>query len=288
MGTFKHNKKRNTGLVYEFLVRHLSQSMIEKNSQVYQKTLGLIRKYYGEAAPLTEEHELFTVVQGTRGVSENAARRVLGEVQRQAAKQDVKKLDIKKSNLIKEINYSFSQGFWDLHRIPDYRLLATIQMVIDASRSEKRLTESVQNIQLEEGLVQYMTSKAEYTPPSPHTEDIDQLVMAITAKKFQEKYTKTLNGPQQVLLEKYIRAQVTGDQKPLFDVINEQMNKIPISLGKARTMKEFIEDPIMMKKLDEATTEWSNISSSGFHKLDETVEEIMLFQKLVEEIECDA
>jgi len=287
MGTFKHNKKRNSGLIYEFLVRHVSKSMIENDTSDYQKALVVIRKYFGDGTPLCEERELFDVVRTTRGVTENAARRILGEIQRAASQADAKKIEIKKSNLIKEINYGFGQDFWDAYRIPEYRLLATIQMVIDAARGQHNLTESVQNIQLEEGLVKYMTSSKEFAAPQQQKEDIDQLVMAMTAKKFQEKYTKSLSGPQKVLLEKYLRALVTGDQKPLFDVINEQMNKISKSLANARTMKEFIEDPVMVKKLDEASTEWSSISTSGFHKLDQTIEEIMLFQNLVEEIESN-
>ena len=127
--TFKHNKKRDTGLVYEFLIRKLSHAMINKNHDATQKTLEITRRYYGDGAPLSEERELFDVIRNARGLSESAARRVLGEIQRAAKEMDVKKIDIKKSNLIKEINYSFGKNFFFDYRIPEYRLLASIQMV---------------------------------------------------------------------------------------------------------------------------------------------------------------
>ena len=129
MGTFKHNKKRDTGLVYEFLVRKLSQTMVEKDTSSYQKTMDILRKYYGDGAILAEERELFDVIMNARGLSEVAARRVLGEVQRVAKSMDARKIDIKKSNLIKEINYTFGRDFFSNHRVPTYRLLASIQML---------------------------------------------------------------------------------------------------------------------------------------------------------------
>lgn len=284
MGTFKHNKKRNTGLVYEFLVRHLSQSMIDKNAQMYQKTLGVVRKYYGEGSILAEEHELFSVIQNTRGVSENAARRILGEVQRQAGRIDHKRLEIKKSNLIKEINHGFGQNFWDLHRIPEYRLLATIQMVIEAARSNKMLSESVQNIQLEEGLVNYMTSTNKFSPPVPPREEIDQLVMAITAKKFQEKYSKHLNKNQQVLLEKYMRFQVDGDEKKFGEYLNKRKSDMTETLNRYATMKEFVQDPGMMSRMNEAMKKFNSLPIGTN---DEFISEMMLFENLVEEVESD-
>lgn len=284
MGTFNHNKKRNSGLVYEFLVRRLSKAMIEKDDNIYQKTLGIVHKYYLAGAPIAEERELFDVVRNTRGVSENAARRILGEIQRTANRMDVKKIDIKKSNLIKEINHTFGMGFWDEHRIPDYRLLATIQMIIDASRSDQRLTESVQNIQLEEGVVQYMMSTREFSIVSAPKQDIDQLVMAITAKKFQEKYSHSLGDKQKVLLEKFIRFQVTGDDKPLFEHIQNEFKRVENALNKAMSMSEVKDDAVMSEKLNEA---YVKFTESGRRTLDEEVERLMLYQTLVEEIESN-
>jgi hypothetical protein len=284
MGTFNHNKKRNSGLVYEFLVRRLSRAMIDQNNPIYQKTLGIVHKYYATGAPISEERELFDVVKNTRGVSENAARRILGEIQRAAKYMDAKRIDIKKSNLIKEINHGFGQNFWDEHRVPDYRLYATIQMIIDAARSAQRLTESVQSIQLEEGLVRYMTSVTEFAVAPPPNQDIDQLVMAMTAKKFQEKYSHSLNPNQKVLLEKFLRFQVAGDEKRLFEHINSEHTRITKALESEMISKEASEDPIMKEKLTEA---YLRFTEGGHRTLDEEVERLMLYQKLVEEIDSD-
>src|SRR3990172_2102359 len=143
---FKHRRARNSGLVYEFLVRRLSKSMIDGDRGTYHKTLEVLNRYYSEGTVLSEERELFDVIKNSRCLTESAARRILTEVQKHARKMDARKIDIKKSCLIKEINYAFGKGFFAEHRIPDYRLLASIQMVIDACRNDSVLTESVSKI----------------------------------------------------------------------------------------------------------------------------------------------
>jgi hypothetical protein len=285
MATFKHNKKRNVGLVYEFLVRRLSSAMVSQDKQTYGKTLEILRKYYTDGNVLSEERELFEVIRNTRGVSENAARRILKEVQKQACKIDSKKCDIKKSNLLKDINYSFGRDFFAEHRVPEYRLLASIQMVIDGSRGDAMLSESVAKIQLEEGLIQYMTTKGDYSVKATATKgDIDQLVMKMVAKRFEEKYSKSLIGPQKMLLEKFIRYQVVGDAKPLVEMVMSEMKRINAALVEAKSMKEVIEDKVMGDKLEEAH---SKLLAHGALPLEKQVEDVMLYQKLVEEFKTN-
>jgi hypothetical protein len=282
MATFKHNKKRDCGLVYEFLVRQLSKAVIEKDQKTYKRALEIVKKYYGDGSPLSEERELFDVIRTARGLSENSARRVLGEIERHAQGMDAKKIDIKKSNLIKEINHTFGQDFFSVHRVPDYRLLASIQMVIDASRSQTRLTETVQKVQLEEGLVRYMTTRGSFQETGPQKSGVDSLVMAMVAKRFSEKYSSSLNTAQKVLLEKYIRFQVTGDSVPFTEFTLAESRRIAGALDRALLMKEVVEDPKMKQKLIEAR--------EGFRvgkTVDEDAEIMMTYQKLVEELESD-
>jgi hypothetical protein len=111
--------------------------------------------------------------------------------------------------------------------------------------------------------------------------------MRIVAKRFEEKYTDSLSGPQKKILEKYVRAQVTGDQEPLLKVLAEQTEVITGKLAQARTMKEFFEDKVMADKLEEVTDRWNGSIVHGSRGLDERVEEIMVFQKLIEELNTD-
>jgi hypothetical protein len=259
--------------------------MVEKDQSGYKKTMEIVRKYYGDGTPLSEERELFDVIRTARGLSEGSARRILAEIERHARGMDAKKIDIKKSNLIKDINYTFGQGFFTEHRVPDYRLMASIQLVIDAARQQGRLTESLQRVQLEEGLIRYMMSKGSFQESTHQRSEVDAVVMAMVAKRFDEKYSKSLSKNQKSLLEKYLRYQVTGDHKPLREFVMSESVRIRDALNKAMTMKEFIEDREMMKRLNEVQTKLTNFANGEFP--DERIEETMMYQKLVEEVESN-
>lgn len=287
MAQFKHNRKRNSGLVYEFLVRRLSKAMVDRDKGTYARTLEILRKYYGEGTVLAEERELFEVVRNTRGVSEQAARQILSEVQKYARKMDVRKVDIKKSNLIKEVNYAFGKGFFAEHRVPEYRLLASIQMVIDACRGGANLNESVSKIQLEEGLVHYMTTRGDFTVQPAARSEVDALVMRMVAKRFEEKYARSMIGSQKHLLERYIRYQVTGDRKPLDEFLAAEGQRGFQAIDRAAALPQVREDKVMSERLQEARRKLGDIMAESITKVDEAVEEMMLFQKLVEEIESD-
>jgi len=277
---FKHNKKRNSGLVYEFLVRRLGSQLVDQDQDGAHRTVEITERYFSDGEPLAEELELFRAITETRGVSAETARRVLGEVARQAAKQDAKVLDIKKSNLIKELNHTFGRDFFDKHRLPEYRLLASIQIYIDSHRG-KRLAESFQAIQLEDGMVKWMTS----VPPKPEKEPIekvDDLVCTMARKRFTEKYGDTLNVGQKALLESYVQSLVKENSADLQKKVNTDKNAIAKLLVGSYKMKEIQEDRVMKQRFVEAAKRLSELDAT---RTDEAViEEMMLFHKLAEEL----
>jgi hypothetical protein len=276
---FKHNKKRNSGLVYEFLVRRLGNQLVEQDRDGAVVTTELVERYFSPGEPLCNELELFKAIRDTRGVSKDTARRILGEVTRQAARQDVKRLDIKKSNLIKELNHTFGRDFFDKHRLPEYRLLASIQLYIDGRRG-KKINENFEAIQLEDGLISWMTSN----PPAKRDvdEQVDELVCTMAAKRFNEKYGNSLNGGQKSLLESYVRSLVTENVTALQKKVENDKNKIAKLLVSSYKMKEVQEDKVMKQRYVEATKRLAKLDTS---KADEnTIEEMMLFHKLAEEL----
>jgi hypothetical protein len=208
----------------------------------------------------------------------------MGEIQRHAKGMDAKVIDIKKSNLIKDVNYTFGQGFFSEHRVPEYRLLASIQQVVDAYRGSVALLESVSKIQLEEGLVRYMMTRGDFAEKVAQKSEVDQLVMQMVAKRFNEKYSGSLIGPQKVLLEKYIRFQVTGDERPMSEFIDFESLRISRAMDRAMAMKEVDADPEMRKKLVEAKERFDRPFTGPIEK---TVEDVMMYQKLAEEIDSD-
>lgn len=285
--SFKHNKKRNSGLVFEFLVRRVGLTMVDKDPESYVKALGVIKKYFGPGQPLAKEREIFDVIVKSRGLNEQAARRVLDEVKGYVGELDQRKIEIKKSNLIKDVHHTFGQDFFDVHRIPQYRLFASIQMLIEQYKNEaqrKNISEGVQRIQLEESLVKYMAS----TPTQPSTtargEKVDSLVAALAMKKFEQRYSGAMNEGQKKTLRRFMNYSMTGNKEQFEREMEEERGRLLENLQKSRDLACFKDDRIMSQRMDEALDSLrrlNNMSSEG------SVQEILLYQKLLQEIESN-
>ena len=284
--TFKHNKKRNSGLVYEFLVRRMGLSMVDKDPDSYEKALGLIKKYYSSGQPLAKEREAFEVISKSRGLNENTCRRVLAEVKRHVSGLDSKKIEIKKSNLIKEVHYSFGQDFFDVHRIPQYRLFASIQMLIEQYKksTSNNITEGVQKIQLEEGIVKFMMSTPETEQKVIRGEKVDSLVAAIAMKKFEERYSGSLNENQKKTLRRFMNFSMTGNSEQFNREMSEEKTALLETLKKSSDEKYFREDSVMKQRLNEAADKLNSLKDLTSES---SVQEILLYQKLVQEMTSD-
>jgi hypothetical protein len=281
---FPHNRKRNTGLLYEFLVRNMAHQAIEHDREGWKKSFNIVRNYFSPNSPLAKELELFDAVRSCRGMRESSARQVLREVVVHAKAMDQRKLEIKKSNLIKEINYTFGKDFFSKHRIPEYRLLASIHLLIEGSRVQGRLLEGVQRIQLEEAIMSYMMSipmKQEDVIP----EVIDGFVYSIAEERFEKKYGSTLSSTQRKLLEGFAVSMLSGDKKQLREHLLEEKVRMLSVLRSARTMQEVRSDEVMRARLEEAIVKLSSLNEGADPEC--VVEEMLLFERLTEELTND-
>lgn len=286
MSGFRHNKKRNSGLVYEFLVRRLASTVVDKDPESYLKAVSIVKKYFAEGQPLHQEKEIFEVISKSRNLSETSARNLLAEMKRCVQQLNTKKVDIKKSNLIKEINYSFGKDFFDVHRVPEYRFLASVQLLIELYRQEgeSRLSESAEKIQLEESLVKYMMSSPSQTSKQIRGEKVDGLVASLAMKKFEERYSGALCEAQKKTLRKFMNYSMTGNKEQFQREMLEEREGIMKKLQSSRNLKYFADDKVMAERMDEAIGHLSKLDEVTS---DSSVQDILLFHRLVQEINSD-
>ena len=62
MKTRSHNKKRNSGIIFELLLRHVSSRLIEEDTAGAQKALNIIEKYFKKGSELYKEFRLFNAL----------------------------------------------------------------------------------------------------------------------------------------------------------------------------------------------------------------------------------
>ena len=97
----KHSKFKNTGILFELLVRQITaDSMVDQNS----KALGLIKKFF-MSSELAKENKLYQSLVNSEQLNEQKANVVISTILDQSSKINRVKLNKEKFNLIKEIKF---------------------------------------------------------------------------------------------------------------------------------------------------------------------------------------
>ena len=68
-----HNKKRNTGLLYEFLIKTISQALVDDDKKKSSKALKIVKTYFKPGTELYKEFRLINSIIKTSVSSEAVA-----------------------------------------------------------------------------------------------------------------------------------------------------------------------------------------------------------------------
>ena len=280
--SFRHNKKRNVALVCEFLMRKMSSQMIEGDKEGFTKSFVIFKRYFSPGSQLNEEKELFDAISSVNGVSEQVAKSIIDEAKSKYKMLNHRLCEIKKSNLIKDINYTFGKDFFSESRLQNYRLFASIQMILESCKVKSCLSEDIQRIKLEEGLIKFMMSDKNVAE-ALNEDKIDSTIYKLAEKKFYERYGSSLNINQKKIMAKYIKSSFDYDDKHFKSFINEEIKNISKELNKGLNVKEIKEDTEMKQRFVEISDKLKNLDTSK-ETSDTLLEEVMMYNKLIEEL----
>ena len=133
-----HNKKRNVGIIYELLLRNISNSLVEDDKQKAAKTLKIIENRFDNSTELYKEFRLFNALAKSTISDSAVAAAILTEAKNAARRCDTYKLSKEKSYLIRDINHTLGDDNFYHRRIPEYKIYATIQTLLNEWRKEDR------------------------------------------------------------------------------------------------------------------------------------------------------
>lgn len=275
--SLSHNKKRNCGMVYRMLLKCVSESLVERDTGRGEAALGILKKYFAEGTPLSRELALHRVILENRGVDERVARRIISEVLAEAARLDWRVLDIKKSNVIKEINYSLGKDFFDRYRIPEYRAIASTHLLIQERKGN--IVESVDRVRVEESVVRYMTTSAA-PPKAPPDPERNGLALRLAVKAFNEEFS-ALPPSQKSVLDAYIVGSVKQDYTRFNRVVESQRADIESGIREYLRTEEVRKDPVFEGRLGQVLESMSRMRTDDPRQ---ALEDIMLYGGILEEI----
>ena len=284
MGFKYHNKKRNAALLYEFLIRHISKNLIASNKSEANRAVVLSKKYFSKGSVLSEELKLFKSLLDTQVTSRESAHKILNEVVKSSSKLNARNLDIEKSKLIKEINYTLkSKDFYD-HKIPDYLIYASIHSLLGESRNKKKVLSSIDRIKLEDKISEYLIRENKFEPTNQFKTDprYNNAVYKFVIERFNEKYENKLTESQKKLLTKYSVYTMSGNEGVIKSAIQKEVAGIKDKLRDIKD-KSLSENKELSHSLKECykkvvTTDFDVISENNVLKL-------LQFMQLVDEVE---
>lgn len=200
----KHSKKRNVGLVYDFLLREVIDCVLRDDDARTKVVVRLMKRHFRPGTELYREWRLFNAVVKARGADETTANAIIRETRNAVRRYDRVKLDREKSRLIHEVNHRLGDGVYG-RGVPNYTLFATVQTLFNDWRDT-----GVPNIgriaDYERKLHRHLMS-----PPEPEQEVVveasdpssDALVVKLMAEKLNRRYSDRLSVEQRALLGMY-------------------------------------------------------------------------------------
>lgn len=280
-----HNKKRNTALLYEFLVRTISSALVEGDKKKSSTALRILRRYYKPGTQLYKEFRLFNALVKSTVSSDAVVSSILLEAKAAAAGTDVSALDREKSLLIRNINHALKdENFYD-QPVAEYRLYATIQTLLNEWRKPTGTSDIASLASYENQLREWLLSekKKEDHTLIDETPGTTRLLMKVMMKKLNEKYSATLNEEQREIIKAYAFSTANEDQTTIKKKLEEIRENLLESIDQYVEQKK--EDKFLANKMQDAK---SKILSESLDIVDDNVvSKFMLYSTLRYELTTD-
>jgi hypothetical protein len=284
MSSMSHNKKRNCGLLYAFLVRTISQALVEGNQKKSATALKILRRYFKPGTELYKEFRLINALFKTTVSSEAVAASILSEAKTAARSYNLAALDREKSLLIKQINYSLNDDDFYDQQINEYRMYATIQTLLNDWRSVN--SDLGRMASYEDQLMQWLINpkpEAEEHMLSEESTGTARLLMKVMTKKLNEKYAGVLNEEQRSLVKAYVFAMANDDP----NTIKNKMAEIKDGLL-SRIEEYSAESPDNKYINDKLQDARARLLTENLETIDDdTVTRFMLYTKLHTELNSE-
>ena len=279
----KHSKYRNTGILFELLVRQATADLMSS------KDLNAIRifKKYFTNTELGKEYGLYNTIVNAPRLTEGKAELFINTVVEQAKKLDRAKIDKEKYNLIREIKKHYDLDDFFKAKITTYKVHAATYTLIESQLS-KKYTDTKQIIANKLTLLEHVTKEAltERRVASKVVEEfmkedkeVRLLAYKILVEKFNQKYVN-LSADQKDLLKEYINN--VSDTKKLRTYLNTRLLEVKTELT---DLKNKTEDKVLQIKLNEVLNFIKPIGPNDNIK-DEVLIGLMQYSQLVQELKA--
>ena len=193
----KHSKYRNTGLIYELLVKQIAADVLENKES---KAIKILKKYYSGTSTLAKEYKLYEFVVKNNAVNQSKAETIISTITEVSRKFNQKTLKKEKYDLISEIKSNYNIDEFFSMSVRDYKALASLYCLLEAQNNSD-LVDPNFLVSNKTTLLEHLTSKKQNEDDvkdslieeySKYDKDLKLLTFKILLEKFNSKYKDLL------------------------------------------------------------------------------------------------
>ena len=277
----KHSKYKNTGLLFELLVRQITADTLNGGES---PSLNILKKSFANTE-LGKEYKLYETLFKNKNLKESRAEITLNTILEATRKLNRSALRREKYNLINEIKKHYNVTEFFRHQVPHYKGYAAFYNLIEIFNSDK-LSETEQIINNKVTILECLTElpisekkvKQDLIEEfAKYDKDLRVLTYKVMLEKFNGKYAN-LNTGQKEVLKEFMNS---IDNTPrLKEIYNLKINEIKIAL---KSHAEKIKDDVTKIKLLEVVKILKEIDKSSRINNDDLINLLQYYQ-LTEEL----
>jgi hypothetical protein len=278
----KHSKYKNTGLIFELLVKQVAADTLSRKES---PAIKIIKKFYTGNTTLVKEFKLYDFLLKNRGVGSKKAETILSTIVEISRKLDVNSLKKQKYGLIKELKSHYDLEEFFSIKVESYKPLAALYCLLEAQNTPDLLDPTVfvdNKTTLLEHLTQSKVAQGDVKNAlieeySKYDKDLRLLTYKILLEKFNDQYKDLLPEQKNILKEFIVSA---NSSTRLRNVVNEEVTALKKTISQ---LKGKISDEIVKIKLEEIYKSMSLVKNT--QKVDDNhLVSLMQYYELVNEL----
>ena len=224
----KHSKYRNTGLIYELLVKQIASDTLSKESS---PAVDILKKYYSGNSTLVKEFKLYEYILKNSNISQKKAELIISTITEVSRKLNRKVLKKSKYDLISEIRKHYNLDEFFGIQVSNYKAIASLYCLLEAQNNDTLIDPDLL-VNFKSSILEHLTTNKQdpnevkntlIEEYSKYDKDLKLLTFKFLLEKFNDKY-KNLLPEQKNILRQFITS-VNSSQK-LRTLVNEELSKI--------------------------------------------------------------
>ena len=256
----KHSKFRNTGLIFELLVKQIAADTLNKKDS---PAIDILKKHFTGRTSLVREFKLYEFILKNKGIGQNKAETILSTITEISKKLNRNTLKEQKYSLISDIKKGYDINEFFSIQVSDYKALASLYCLLEAQNNNELVDPNLL-VNFRSTLLEHLTTEKQDAEEVKDTlieeygkydKDLKLLTFKILLEKFNDKY-KDLLPQQKNILKEFITS--VNSQTRLRTLVNEELTNIKNEVSKLSTR---VKDEVVKIKLDEVAKTIKTLSN---------------------------